>query len=561
MKIRLSISYLLVFIFLCLPVVSWAASVTLRWQANSEPDIAGYNLYYGTASRSYGPPMPTGNTTSYTVDNLVEGQTYYFALTALDTSGNESGYSSEITANATSSEPATEDYTLLLSYNSDRSDAVDLSGQTISGDVYIYLNPEAYVSQVVFSIDGQTHNTENYAPYDVGEPFDTTSLSNGSHNISASVRLQDGTTDTLNTIFNAQNPLTSSTEIYTLPSNLSLGKIPDGDDTHADKVVYSFAGISGNVQINYEGFDIDNGVEVRVFVNGSPVDYMAETANNSWGNTKTIILPDNLVNDSSQNILTFDSTYNEGSVTKYWWGVRNVSTGSTIIALPSTSPLGKIPDGDETHADKVAYSFAGVSGDVHVSYEGFDIDNEVEVRVFVNGRPVDYMTETANNSWGNMKMITLPDNLVNDWSQNILTFDSTYNEGSVTKYWWGVRNVSIGSTIIALPSALPLGKIPDGDETHADKVVYSFEGISGDVQVNCEGFDIDNEVEVRVFVNGNPVDYMAETANNSWGNMKMIILPDNLVNDSSQNVLTFDSTYNEGSVTKYWWGVRNVTVQ
>ena len=205
MKIRLSISYLLVFIFLCLPVVSWAASVTLRWQANSEPDIAGYNLYYGTASRSYGPPMPTGNTTSYTVDNLVEGQTYYFALTALDTSGNESGYSSEISANATSSEPATEDYTLLLSYNSDRSDAVDLSGQTISGDVYIYLNPEAYVSQVVFSIDGQTQNTENYAPYDIGMPFDTTSLSNGSHTISALIRLQDGATKTISAVCSVNN--------------------------------------------------------------------------------------------------------------------------------------------------------------------------------------------------------------------------------------------------------------------------------------------------------------------------------------------------------------------
>jgi len=190
---------------LIIPSISYAASVTLRWQANQEPDISNYNVYYGTQSRNYGLPIPAGNTTSYTIDNLTEGITYYFALTALDTSGNESGYSAEVVANATSSEPATEDYQLLLSYNSNRSNAVKLDDQTISGDVYIYLNPEANVSQVVFSIDGQTHNTENYAPYDLGLPFDSTTLSNGSHTISALIRHQDGSSQTISSTCTVQN--------------------------------------------------------------------------------------------------------------------------------------------------------------------------------------------------------------------------------------------------------------------------------------------------------------------------------------------------------------------
>ncbi|MDJ0889385.1 MAG: FG-GAP-like repeat-containing protein [Desulfobacterales bacterium] len=83
------------------PVCSFAASVTLGWHANSESDIAQYNIYYGTSPRSYGNPIPTGKQTTYTVNNLVENETYYFALTALDTSGNESGFSSEISATAT----------------------------------------------------------------------------------------------------------------------------------------------------------------------------------------------------------------------------------------------------------------------------------------------------------------------------------------------------------------------------------------------------------------------------------------------------------------------------
>ena len=89
-------------LILFFPVSVFAASVDLKWVANTEPDLSSYNIYYGTASRAYGSPIPLGNVTSRTIDGLIEGQTYYFALTAQDTSGNESGYSSEISAKARS---------------------------------------------------------------------------------------------------------------------------------------------------------------------------------------------------------------------------------------------------------------------------------------------------------------------------------------------------------------------------------------------------------------------------------------------------------------------------
>jgi len=75
--------------------VVFAGSIDLIWDANSEPDITGYNLYYGTSSREYGASIPLGNVTGYTISGLQEGATYYFAITALDAAGNESGYSAE----------------------------------------------------------------------------------------------------------------------------------------------------------------------------------------------------------------------------------------------------------------------------------------------------------------------------------------------------------------------------------------------------------------------------------------------------------------------------------
>jgi hypothetical protein len=67
---------------------------------NSETNLAGYKIYVGTASGLYnyaGSPFVVGVTSSYTISGLPSGQTYYFAISAFDQSGNESGLSSEVT--------------------------------------------------------------------------------------------------------------------------------------------------------------------------------------------------------------------------------------------------------------------------------------------------------------------------------------------------------------------------------------------------------------------------------------------------------------------------------
>jgi len=81
----------------------YAASVVLSWGAPSSNadgtplnDLAGYNIYYGTASGNYSESIDVGDVLTYQVNNLSTGVTYYFTTTAYDTSGNESGYSNEI---------------------------------------------------------------------------------------------------------------------------------------------------------------------------------------------------------------------------------------------------------------------------------------------------------------------------------------------------------------------------------------------------------------------------------------------------------------------------------
>lgn len=77
-------------------------TATLTWDAPTENadgttlvDLAGYRIYYGTFSGSYTIPIDAGNVTTYTFTGLSTG-TYYFAVTAYDTSGNEGAYSIEV---------------------------------------------------------------------------------------------------------------------------------------------------------------------------------------------------------------------------------------------------------------------------------------------------------------------------------------------------------------------------------------------------------------------------------------------------------------------------------
>lgn len=71
-------------------------SVTLAWDPSPEPGIAAYRLKYGTSSGSYTQTIEVGGATSATIPNLSEGNTYFFVVTAVDSSSGESVPSNEV---------------------------------------------------------------------------------------------------------------------------------------------------------------------------------------------------------------------------------------------------------------------------------------------------------------------------------------------------------------------------------------------------------------------------------------------------------------------------------
>ena len=93
-------------ILVMFPVLVHGAEVGLAWDANSEPDLAGYKIYYGTASGNYSHSVDVGNITQYTLAGLSEGVTYYLAATAYDADDNESAYSVELVHTTAVSKPS-----------------------------------------------------------------------------------------------------------------------------------------------------------------------------------------------------------------------------------------------------------------------------------------------------------------------------------------------------------------------------------------------------------------------------------------------------------------------
>ena len=72
------------------------ASVRLAWDANPEPDIAGYRLSYGTSSGQYTTTIDVGNATTFEFFEPNTSVKYFLAVHAYNTAGLTGPYSNEI---------------------------------------------------------------------------------------------------------------------------------------------------------------------------------------------------------------------------------------------------------------------------------------------------------------------------------------------------------------------------------------------------------------------------------------------------------------------------------
>jgi hypothetical protein len=150
----------LIFIFLLCPLEAYSAQLTLSWQPSTDPDVAGYRLFWRQDGESYDYNDPVwegaGVTCTYEFDAVVN-TTYCFVVRAFDTAGNESADSNEACWTAP---------------------AFVLESLSITGPASVNEGDTAsYVATATFS-NGDTGEATNTAVWDV-EPGTYASISSG----------------------------------------------------------------------------------------------------------------------------------------------------------------------------------------------------------------------------------------------------------------------------------------------------------------------------------------------------------------------------------------------
>jgi hypothetical protein len=178
-----SLLAVLLFLAAIIPSVRAQTSVTLAWDPSSSSGIAAYRLYQGGASRTYTNVIAAGNATTATTSKLVNGSTYFFTVTAVDTNGLESDFSNEITYTVplpTNTPPA-------IVLTSPANGAVYIAPATISLAASVTANGHT-ISQVQFYNGATLLGTATATPYTFSWP----NVSAGTYGLSAKLVYDSG---------------------------------------------------------------------------------------------------------------------------------------------------------------------------------------------------------------------------------------------------------------------------------------------------------------------------------------------------------------------------------
>jgi PKD repeat protein len=271
-----------------------AEQAMLAWDANTEPTLGGYQLYYGQASGNYTANVDVGKQTSYTLSNLQDGATYYFAVTAYDSARTtESGFSNEVsktfpqsglvadfTATPTSGmAPLTVTFTDTSTGNiTDWSwDFGDGTTSTAKTAAKTYTNPDTYTVSLTVSGPGGSNTTTKTISVTAALPVANFSASPTSGIVPLAVTFTNSSTNATSYSWDfgdggtstAQNPAHTYTTagIYTVEltatgsggTNSKTGNITvsSSDNTGGGNsglvAAYSFGEVSGTTVVDASG--------------------------------------------------------------------------------------------------------------------------------------------------------------------------------------------------------------------------------------------------------------------------------------------------------------------
>ena len=250
---------------------AFCAQVTLGWNVITGSNIAGYRIFCREENKTYNfsRPLWTGSGTRLVVKDLVDNRGYYFIVRTYTTTGIESLNSNEVFYKTPQIPPPVEDEedtipneeedditcNLMVSASSDRLNSMLLGGRTVSGIMYVFTHSDTNISKVSFYLDDPGMNRspikiESAGPFDFAgtenngkaTAYNTTQLSEGSHEITARIILNNSNIKVLHSIFTVLNHLPQEDPINDedpIPDPDTDPDIPDEEENSTNNLMIS----------------------------------------------------------------------------------------------------------------------------------------------------------------------------------------------------------------------------------------------------------------------------------------------------------------------------------
>jgi VCBS repeat-containing protein len=223
-----------------------SAEVTLGWNASTSAAVVGYILYHGDSSRDYNVHVDVENSTTYTFQDLLEGSTYFFAVTAYDTYGNESDYSAEVvyTVPRANNAPVADNGALTTSQNVPK--AGKLNAIDADGDALIY-------SIVQFPAKGSVSITDSSAGYYTYTP-NLNATGTDTFTFKASDGTADSNTATVTVTITQANrsPMTSNGTLGTTEDTAATGQL-SASDVDGNTLTFNLVQAAGKGTVTITG--------------------------------------------------------------------------------------------------------------------------------------------------------------------------------------------------------------------------------------------------------------------------------------------------------------------
>jgi hypothetical protein len=337
-----------------------------------------------------------------------------------------------------------------------------------------------------------------------------------------------------------------------------------GSDEHETKLTATFPGDGvGTYYLQVTGYDIDYADEISVYFNGSPIGFLSKGPNNNLnaGDTFTLALP---------LVLAGPNTIEFRQRTPGWkWGVTHLGVlsmppgGGDVVSLtvdmvdPGAYGYNY---GSNEHETSLTATFLGDgTSSYYLEVRGYDIDEDDEIAVRLNGIPIGFLSKGPNNGLNSGDVFTLLPPFVVA-GQNTIEF----RQG--TPGWkWGVTGLAVlGSPPAGTPPVihLTLDAIDPGaygyhygTGEHDAFLAATFTGDAAQTYyVQVVGYDIDHADEISVYLNGTRIGFLSLGPNNGLNAGDVFVLEAPLLR-TGPNALELRQ------VTPGWtWGVTDIGV-